>query len=63
VLNRLWGPEERGVLREQRIPGEKLPEFDQIRHYFGPAGIYVLSKDDGWYVCGCVLPREAAAEP
>ncbi len=58
VLNRLLGPEERGVLREQRIPGERLPEFDQIRHYFGPAGIYVLSEDNGWYVCGCILPPE-----
>jgi hypothetical protein len=49
-------------LREQRIPGEKLPEFDLIRHYFGPAGIYVLSEDNGWYVCGCILPPETVEQ-
>ena len=57
ALNRLLGPEERGVLREQQIQGGKLPEYDKIRHYFGPAGIYALSEDNGWFVSGCVLPK------
>ena len=59
VLNRMLGPEERGVVRDQRIPGQRLPEFDEIRHYFGPAGIYVASEDHGWYICGCILPPQA----
>ena len=59
ALNRILGPEERGVMRDQRIPGQRLPEFDKIRHYFGPAGIYMLSEDQGWYICGCILPPQA----
>lgn len=58
MLNRMLGPEERGVVREQRIPGQRLPEFDEIRHYFGPAGIYVVSEEQGWYICGCILPPQ-----
>jgi hypothetical protein len=57
ALNRLLGPEERGVVREQQIQGDKLPEYEKIRHYFGPAGIYALSEDNGWFVSGCLLPK------
>jgi len=58
VLNRMLGPEERGVLREQQIKGEKLPEYEKIRQYFGPAGVYVLSEEDGWFAAGCFLPKQ-----
>lgn len=57
ALNRLLGPEERGVVREQQIQGDKLPEYEKIRHYFGPAGIFALSEDNGWFVSGCLLPK------
>jgi hypothetical protein len=57
LLNRIMGPEEEGVLREQRIKGDKLPEFEKVRGYLGPAGSYVRSLDDGWLIEGCVLPK------
>ena len=70
LLNRMLGPEEEGVLREQQIDGDKMPEFEKIREYFGPAGLFVDSEEDGWFVTGCLLNKEdkpakkdEAAEP
>ena len=55
LLNRMLGPEEEGVLREQQIEGKKMPEFEKIRKYLGPAGLFVDSEHDGWLVSGCLL--------
>lgn len=59
LLNRILGPEQEGEIREQRIDGSKMPAFEIIKDYFGPAGIYVRSQDDGWMATGCLLPNEA----
>lgn len=59
VLNRLLGPDEKGILREQQIDGSKMPDFDAVRRYLGPAGVYVRSEDDGWFVAGCLLSKDA----
>ncbi len=58
LLNRLLSPDEEGVPREQQIDGAKMPPFEVVQKYLGPAGLYVRSVDDGWYVAGCLLPRE-----
>lgn len=64
VLNRWLGPEEEGALREQQIDGRKLPPFEQVRQYFGPAGLFADSYADGWLVAGCLLKRqESGTEP
>ncbi len=59
LLNRVLGPDEKGILREQEIDGTKMPEYDAVRRYLGPAGLYVRSEDDGWFVVGCLLSKEA----
>ncbi len=59
VLNRLLGPDEKGILREQQIDGSKMPDFDAVRRYLGPAGVYVRSEDDGWFIAGCLLSKDA----
>lgn len=61
LLNQMMGPEEDGVLREQQIDGSKLPPFENIRQYLGPAGISIRSLDDGWLVSGCLIPKEVPA--
>ena len=38
LLNRLLGPDEKGILREQQIDGTKMPDFDAVRRYLGPRG-------------------------
>ena len=58
LLNQLLGPDEKGILREQQIDGSKMPEFDAVRRYLGPAGMYVQSEEDGWFMAGCLLSKE-----
>jgi hypothetical protein len=46
--------------RVPEIDGRKLPDFDKVKQYLGPTGTYVQSEDDGWYVVGCLLKKQAA---
>jgi predicted RNA binding protein YcfA (HicA-like mRNA interferase family) len=59
VLNALFTSEdaEEDELREQQLDGSKLPEFQAIRHYLGPAGLFVRTIDDGWTISGCLLTK------
>ena len=41
LLNRLLGPEDEDVLREQQIDGSQLPDFEAVRRYLGPAGLFL----------------------
>ena len=59
LLNRLFEPEEEGVVREQYIDGSKLPEYDAARRYLGPAGFFVRSEDNGWSITGCLMNKQA----
>jgi hypothetical protein len=58
LLNRLLAPDEEGVLREQQINGEKLPDYQVVRRYLGPGGLYVRSLDDGWMITGVMLNKD-----
>ena len=60
LLNRLLSPpddEGEGILREQKIDGRKLPDFEMVRRYFGPSGTIVRSDDDGWFITGATLTK------
>jgi hypothetical protein len=57
LLNALLGEDEE-VLREQQIDGSKLPNFEMVRRYLGPAGITIRSEDHGWFVVGFALDKE-----
>ncbi len=60
LLNRLLSPEDtegEEILREQKIDGRKLPEFEMVRRYFGPSGTIVRSEDDGWFITGATLTK------
>jgi hypothetical protein len=59
LLNAMLGEGKEGVLRAQRIDGSKLPEYDLVRRYFGPAGITVTTEDEGWFMTGFTLNKEA----
>ncbi|MFO7906628.1 MAG: hypothetical protein R6U98_28485 [Pirellulaceae bacterium] len=58
LLNKLLGPDEEGILREQQIDGSKMPDFDVVRRYLGPSGMYVRSVENGWYMAGCLLSKQ-----
>ena len=57
MLNQMLGPEEEGVLREQQIDGSELPDFQVVRRYLGPAGMFVRTEKDGWLMTGIMLPK------
>lgn len=58
VLNRLLGPDEEGVLRDQEIDGSKMPDFDAVRRYLGPSGMFTRSEGSGWYITGILLTKD-----
>ena len=60
LLNRMLGPDEDGVLRDQQIDGSQLPEYQAVRRYLGPSGTFVRSEDNGWFASGCLLDKQAA---
>ena len=59
ALNKLLAPDEEGTVREQEIDGSKLPDYQAVRRYLGPAGMYVRTEKDGWSITGCLLSKEA----
>jgi hypothetical protein len=61
ILNEMLGPTEEGVVREQEIDGKLLPDFEKVKKYLGPGGLFVQTEDNGWWVAGCVLKKEAPA--
>jgi hypothetical protein len=68
--NLLLTEEERedGTIRKQQIDGSSLPDFEEVKHYLGPAGRVVRSEKDGWFVTVAVLkkgqqPRAESQEP
>ncbi len=62
LLNNMFTTEadrKAGTPRKQRIDGANLPEFESVRRYFGPHGRIVQSEQDGWFITGAVLNKEA----
>ncbi len=58
LLNALFAEGPEGELRPQQIKGDKLPDFERVRRYFGPAGTAVVSEEDGWFALGILLNKE-----
>lgn len=58
LLNSVFGPKEEGVVRKQEIDGTKLPDFNLVKKYLGPGGLYVQSEDDGWWLVGGLLKKQ-----
>jgi hypothetical protein len=59
LLNAGLGTGKRHEPREQKIDGSKLPEYDVVRRYLGPAGTVVGSLPDGWFIKGAMLTKGA----
>ena len=61
LLNGLLGDGKEGSVREQRIDGSTLPEFEVIERYLGASGVGMETVPEGWYVAGVSLPRDSKA--
>ena len=57
VLNRILGERNRDIIRNQELDGKNLPEFQTVRRYFGPAGLFTRSEEDGWFICGVLVSK------
>ena len=62
ILNNLLGDGEPGSVRDQKIDGSTLPDFELIRKYFGTGGFTMQNLEDGWLIGGLSLARTEAAE-
>ena len=62
MLNDLLGDGKPGTVREQKIDGSTLPEFEVVRRYFGTNGLAMESRSQGWYIVGLALPRSQQQE-
>ena len=59
ILNNVLGSGKKDEIRKQQIDGSKLPPFEEVQKYLGPAGSYVHTEEDGWILVGCLLKKEA----
>jgi hypothetical protein len=57
ILNGMMAEDE-DVVRKPEIDGSKLPDFDLVKKYLGPGGVFVHSEDEGWYMVGTLLKKE-----
>ncbi|HUE74413.1 MAG TPA: hypothetical protein VMP01_26255 [Pirellulaceae bacterium] len=60
VLNNVLGSGKKEDVRQQEIDGSKLPPFEQVQKYLGPAGAYLHTEENGWILVGCLLKKEKA---
>lgn len=59
MLTELWTDGEEGAARrDQEIDASKLPPFEAIENYLGPAGLYSRSEENGWLIVGGTLAKE-----
>jgi hypothetical protein len=58
LLNELLADGKPGTVRRARLDGSKLPAYDAVRRYLGPAGGFVVTEPEGWLVTGFMLEKE-----
>lgn len=57
MVNTIFGPREKGVVRKQQIDGSQMPDYDVVRRALGPAGTFGRTEEDGWFVTGFMLKK------
>lgn len=65
LLNVVLGEDKEGIVRQPQLDGSKLPDYQIVRRYLGPAGTAVASEDNGWFIVGFTLSKDTplANEP
>ncbi|MBX3412206.1 MAG: hypothetical protein KF708_05760 [Pirellulales bacterium] len=59
MLNRVLGGGKDAPPREQKIDPEKMPDYELVRPYLGPAGLFVVTEETGWFVVGATVNKSA----
>lgn len=56
LLNAILGPKKKGGVRQQKVDGKELPDFQFVRRYLGPGGLFgKTEKGKGWFFTGFLL--------
>jgi len=58
VLDRILDPKKKNKDKQQKINGNALPPFSEIRSYFMPAGTVSTTSSDGWLIQSFILAAE-----
>jgi hypothetical protein len=58
LLNAMMSNGEEGAVRKQEIDGAKMPDFELVKKYLGPGGVYAQTEKEGWWVVGCLLKKQ-----
>lgn len=58
ILDRILDPKKKNKDKQQKISGNALPSFSEIRSYFMPAGTVSTSSDEGWLIQSVILAPE-----
>ena len=57
LLNAILGPKKKGAVRQQKVDGSELPEFQVVRRYLGPGGLFGKTEQTGWFFTGFMLKK------
>ena len=57
ILNALLGPRKKGAVRKQKVDGAKMPDYQVVRRYLGPAGTFGTTEENGWFIVGFTLKK------
>ncbi len=57
ILDRILRPKDELKNTAQRVKGDKLPPFDDIKSFFQPGGSRVITQPDGWSYQGFILAK------
>jgi len=57
TLNSLAAPGKKGLPRQQRIDGSKLPDFRVVGKALGPSTAAMTSEENGWFIKGVLMTK------
>lgn len=58
LLNKTLGDEDSPTARKPEIDGSKLPDYQVVRRYLGPTGVFVQPHDNGWSITGVMVSKD-----
>ena len=58
LLNIVLGPDDKSSDRKPEVKGDKLPDYQIVRRYLGPSGVFVQPHANGWSVTGIMVSKQ-----
>ena len=58
IVDRILDPKNKNKDQAQKLNGNQLPPFDEIRTYFQPSGGIMHTEEEGWSLQSFVLDKK-----